>query len=45
MKYDYNGDKEKYLETISIPLWPDMTEEMTDYVIECVKKTGEKYHG
>ncbi|MBQ0039747.1 MAG: DegT/DnrJ/EryC1/StrS family aminotransferase [Treponema sp.] len=37
--------EKKYLETISIPLWPDMTEEMTDYVIDCVKKTGEKYHG
>nr|WP_318714817.1 DegT/DnrJ/EryC1/StrS family aminotransferase [uncultured Treponema sp.] len=34
----------KYLETISLPLWPDMTEEMTDYVIECVKAVGEKHH-
>lgn len=42
---NFPNAEEKYLETISIPLWPDMTEEMTDYVIECVKKTGEKYHG
>lgn len=34
----------KYLETISLPLWPDMTEDMTDYVIECVKAVGEKHH-
>ncbi|WP_407399397.1 DegT/DnrJ/EryC1/StrS family aminotransferase [Treponema sp.] len=37
--------EQKYIETISIPLWPDMTDEMTDYVIECVKTVGEKYHG
>ncbi|MCR5080397.1 MAG: DegT/DnrJ/EryC1/StrS family aminotransferase [Treponema sp.] len=36
--------EKKYLETISLPLWPDMSEEMTDYVIECVQKTGEKHH-
>lgn len=36
--------EKKYLETITLPLWPDMSEEMTDYVIECVKKTGEKHH-
>ena len=36
--------EQKYLETISIPLWPDMTEEITDYVIDCVLKVGEKHH-
>lgn len=41
---NFPNAEEKYLETISIPLWPDMTEEMTDYVIECVKAVGEKYH-
>ena len=35
----------QFIETVSIPLWPDMTEEMTNYVIECVKIIGEKYHG
>ena len=34
----------KYLETISLPLWPDMTSEMTDYVINCVRSMGEKFH-
>lgn len=41
---NFPNAEEKYLETISIPLWPDMTEEMTDYVIECVKVVGEKHH-
>lgn len=36
--------EQKYLETISIPLWPDMTEEITDYVIDCVLEVGEKHH-
>ena len=41
---NFPNAEEKYLETISLPLWPDMTEEMTDYVIECVKTVGEKHH-
>lgn len=41
---NFPNAQEHYLETISIPLWPDMTEEMCSYVVECVKKTGEKYH-
>ncbi len=36
--------EEMFVSTISLPLWPDMTEEMTDYVIEKVKSLGEKYH-
>ncbi len=36
--------EKKYTETISLPLWPDMTEEMTESVIESVKEIGEKYH-
>ena len=31
----------KFLQTISLPLWPDMTDEMTDYVIRCVREIGE----
>ena len=31
----------KFLQTISLPLWPDMTSEMTDYVIDCVREIGE----
>lgn len=41
---NFPNAQQHYIETISIPLWPDMTDEMTNYVIECVKKTGEKYH-
>ena len=33
-----------YERSITIPLWPDMTEEMADYVIETVIKTGKKHH-
>lgn len=36
--------EKKFQESISIPLWPDMTEEMTKYVIQAVKEIGEKYH-
>lgn len=36
--------EQKFLETISIPLWPDMTEKMTTYVVDCIKIVGEKYH-
>jgi dTDP-4-amino-4,6-dideoxygalactose transaminase len=38
-----NAEKQ-YSETISIPLWPDMTDEMTDYVISCVETLGREYH-
>lgn len=46
---DFTTDKfpnaeQRYQETISIPLWPDMTEEMIDYVVETIKETGEKHH-
>lgn len=34
----------RYSQTISIPLWPDMTEEMTELVIEAVKKIGQENH-
>ncbi len=46
---DFTSEKfpnaqKKYLQTISLPLWPDMTQEMTDYVIQTVKEVGEFYH-
>ena len=33
-----------YSQTISIPLWPDMTDEMVELVIETVKKIGLENH-
>lgn len=36
--------EEHYQNTITIPLWPYMSEEESDYVIETVKKAGEKFH-
>jgi dTDP-4-amino-4,6-dideoxygalactose transaminase len=41
---NYPNAEQHYTQTISIPLWPDMTDEMTEEVIEAVKETGEKYH-
>lgn len=38
-----NAD-ERYSQTISIPLWPDMTDEMADLVIETVKQIGQENH-
>lgn len=35
----------QYEETISLPLWPDMTEQMRDHVIDSVKELGEEFHG
>lgn len=34
----------QYGETITLPLWPDMTDEMTDTVIETVESLGREYH-
>ena len=36
--------EQHYNETISIPLWPDMTDEMISYVIDTIKAIGTKYH-
>ncbi len=33
-----------YERSITIPLWPDMTEEMAEYVIETVVQTGNKHY-
>lgn len=41
---NFPNAQEKYLQTISLPLWPNMTQEMTDYVIQTVKEVGELYH-
>lgn len=40
----YPNAEQHYNETISIPLWPDMTDDMVNYVIETVKSIGQKYH-
>lgn len=37
-----NAEKQ-YSETISLPLWPDMSDEELNYVVQCVKNIGEKY--
>ncbi len=34
----------QYQNTITIPLWPYMSDEMSDYVIETIRKVGEKHH-
>ncbi|HAM78999.1 MAG TPA: UDP-4-amino-4,6-dideoxy-N-acetyl-beta-L-altrosamine transaminase [Treponema sp.] len=38
-----NAEKQ-YVRTISLPLWPDMTQAMCDQVIQAVKKIGEAHH-
>ncbi len=38
-----NAEKH-YQNTITLPLWPDMTQEMIDKVIQTVKQAGNKYH-
>ncbi len=41
---NFPNAQEKYLETISLPLWPDMTEEMVSTVIHTVEELGREYH-
>ena len=41
---NYPNAEKQYSQTISIPLFPDMTEEMTEYVIETVTKIGTENH-
>lgn len=43
-KERFPNAEQKFQETVTLPLWPDMTEEMTGRVIQCVTETGEKYH-
>ncbi len=40
---DFPNAKTRYESTISLPLWPDMTQIMIDKVIETVIKTGRMY--
>lgn len=37
---DFPNAVAMYDATISLPLWPDMTSEMVDYVIDCVKQVA-----
>lgn len=39
-----NAEKQ-YAATISLPLWPDMSDSMVQAVIKAVKETGARYHG
>lgn len=39
---NYPNSEKQYRDTISIPLFPEMTDEQVDYVIETVKKIGEE---
>ncbi len=41
---NYPEAAERYSQTISIPLWPDMTEEMADLVIAEVTRIGKENH-
>ena len=40
---NYPNAEKQYITTISLPLWPDMTDEMADEVIRKVIQTGEKH--
>lgn len=41
---NFPNAEQHYISTITIPLWPDMTDEAADEVIQAVIETGEKYH-
>ncbi len=41
---NFPNAQRQYSETISIPLWPDMTDQMIDYVVETIKDIGGKNH-
>ena len=41
---NFPNAEQHYNETISIPLFPDMTDDMVDFVIRSVAAIGEKYH-
>ncbi len=41
---NYPNAENQYVQTISIPLWPDMTDGMAEEVIQAVKETGETHH-
>ncbi len=41
---NYPNAEKQYNDTISIPLFPDMSDEQVNYVIECVKQIGKENH-
>ena len=41
---NYPNAQKQYSRTITLPLWPDMSDEMVSYVIECVQKAGREHH-
>ena len=41
---NYPNAEAQYQKTISIPLFPDETEEQSDYVIETIRKIGMENH-
>lgn len=41
---DFPNALDRYLTTISLPIWPDMTERMVEQVIKAVTETGKKYY-
>lgn len=43
-KDNFPNAEKQYTSTITLPLWPDMTDEMIDLVIESVLKIGKEYH-
>lgn len=43
-KENFPNAHKQYSKTISIPLWPDMNQEMIDFVIKNIKQIGEEYH-
>ncbi|MBR7079215.1 MAG: DegT/DnrJ/EryC1/StrS family aminotransferase, partial [Treponema sp.] len=41
---NFPNAQKQYSRTITLPLWPDMTEDMVSYVIECIQKAGREHH-
>lgn len=41
---NFPNAEEHYQNTITLPLWPGMPDEMSDYVIKTVIETGKKHH-
>ena len=41
---NFKNAEDQYQRTITIPLFPDMTEEEADYVIETISRIGKEYH-
>ena len=43
-KENYLNAENNYRNTISLPLWPDMTDKMIDEVVDAVIRTGKENH-